>query len=199
MPQLKERTKGPVLLTGTPMQVHPAEVWYVLCLFVLLEEWIARRTPVPWHTIHMGPLTQVISTSIGSARPTLVHGGSRLAPVFAMVSVHSGSKARRVCRSRNRNPLSGAGRVKISQQRNVAVDQSVACVIGWAVRTRGGQSPRPGLTRRHCDVFEDSTSLDSYRIALSRRFPSAPRHPLKSKHEGSTPDRALAADCRAGN
>ena len=43
MQQLKERTKGLVLLTATPMQVHPAEVWDLLDLLGLPEEWTRKN------------------------------------------------------------------------------------------------------------------------------------------------------------
>ena len=43
MQQLKERTKGLVLLTATPMQVHPAEVWDLLDLLGLPEEWTRKE------------------------------------------------------------------------------------------------------------------------------------------------------------
>lgn len=39
---LKERTKGLVLLTATPMQVHPIEVWDLLDLLGLPPEWTAE-------------------------------------------------------------------------------------------------------------------------------------------------------------
>ena len=41
MRDLKERTEGLVLLTATPMQVHPVEVWDLLSLLSLPEEWSA--------------------------------------------------------------------------------------------------------------------------------------------------------------
>ena len=41
MRSLKERTQGLVLLTATPMQVHPIEVWDLLNLLGLLPEWTA--------------------------------------------------------------------------------------------------------------------------------------------------------------
>ena len=43
MQQLKDRTKGLVLLTATPMQVHPAEVWDLLDLLGLPEEWTRKN------------------------------------------------------------------------------------------------------------------------------------------------------------
>ena len=39
MQQLKERTQGLVLLTATPMQVHPVELWDLLNLLDLSREW----------------------------------------------------------------------------------------------------------------------------------------------------------------
>jgi SNF2 family DNA or RNA helicase len=40
---LKEKTQGLVLLTATPMQVHPVEVWDLLDLLGMPPEWSARR------------------------------------------------------------------------------------------------------------------------------------------------------------
>lgn len=41
MQQLRERTRGLVLLTATPMQVHPVEIWDLLNLFGLPPQWDA--------------------------------------------------------------------------------------------------------------------------------------------------------------
>ena len=43
MQGLKERTQGLVLLTATPMQVHPVEVWDLLNLLGLPSEWSAKE------------------------------------------------------------------------------------------------------------------------------------------------------------
>ena len=42
MRELKSRTKGLVLLTATPMQVHPVELWDLLNLLGLSAEWTER-------------------------------------------------------------------------------------------------------------------------------------------------------------
>ena len=42
MHSLKERTQGLILLTATPMQVHPIEVWDLLSLLDLPPEWSSR-------------------------------------------------------------------------------------------------------------------------------------------------------------
>ena len=42
MQGLKDRTRGLVLLTATPMQVHPMEVWDLLDLLGLPPEWTSR-------------------------------------------------------------------------------------------------------------------------------------------------------------
>ena len=42
MQGLKDRTQGLVLLTATPMQVHPIEVWDLLNLLGLPQEWTAK-------------------------------------------------------------------------------------------------------------------------------------------------------------
>lgn len=41
MQQLRDRTQGLVLLTATPMQIHPIEVWDLLSLLGLPPEWTA--------------------------------------------------------------------------------------------------------------------------------------------------------------
>ena len=43
MRRLKDRTDGLVLLTATPMQVDPVEVWDLLSLLGLVEDWTAER------------------------------------------------------------------------------------------------------------------------------------------------------------
>ena len=43
MQALKDRTEGLVLLTATPMQVHPIEVWDLLNLLGLPREWTAEK------------------------------------------------------------------------------------------------------------------------------------------------------------
>ena len=42
MQGLKDRTRGLILLTATPMQVHPIEVWDLLQLLGLPPEWTAE-------------------------------------------------------------------------------------------------------------------------------------------------------------
>ena len=42
MRRLRNRTEGLVLLTATPMQVHPVELWDLLSLFGLPREWTAQ-------------------------------------------------------------------------------------------------------------------------------------------------------------
>ena len=43
MQSLKERTQGLILLTATPMQVHPIEVWDLLSLLGLPPEWTSKE------------------------------------------------------------------------------------------------------------------------------------------------------------
>ena len=43
MKELKSRTQGLILLTATPMQVHPIEVWDLLCLLGLPENWSSEH------------------------------------------------------------------------------------------------------------------------------------------------------------
>ena len=42
MQGLQDRTRGLILLTATPMQVHPIEVWDLLQLLGLPPEWTAE-------------------------------------------------------------------------------------------------------------------------------------------------------------
>ncbi len=43
MPDLKEKARSLILLTATPMQVHPAEIWDLLNLLGLPPRWAARK------------------------------------------------------------------------------------------------------------------------------------------------------------
>ena len=43
MPDLKEKARSLILLTATPMQVHPVEIWDLLNLLGLPPRWAARK------------------------------------------------------------------------------------------------------------------------------------------------------------
>ena len=78
MRQLKERTEGLVLLTATPMQVHPVEVWDLLNLLGLPPEWtddaflgffddLAQPNPAPERLDRMARLFQTVERDYGAA------------------------------------------------------------------------------------------------------------------------------------
>ena len=56
MQRLKDWTKGLVLLTATPMRVHPAEVRDLLDFLGLPDEWVARRRLLPCAYDRLGPI-----------------------------------------------------------------------------------------------------------------------------------------------
>ena len=77
---LKERTEGLVLLTATPMQVHPVEVWDLLSLLGLPPEWtddaflrffddIKQPSPPPEAMDRMARLFQAVERSYSVADP----------------------------------------------------------------------------------------------------------------------------------
>ena len=78
MRELKERTEGLVLLTATPMQVHPVEVWDLLSLLGLPPEWtaeafltffddLAQPNPSPEALDRMARLFQAVERKYGAA------------------------------------------------------------------------------------------------------------------------------------
>jgi len=81
MQRLKARTRGLVLLTATPMQVHPIEVWDLLNLLGLPPEWDAQAflrcfeildKPSPSHgdLDFVAELFQAIERHFGPVEPT---------------------------------------------------------------------------------------------------------------------------------
>ena len=80
MEGLKGRTQGLVLLTATPMQVHPIEVWDLLNLLGLPPEWTSRafldffeavEQPSPWPEAleRMALLFQSVERTYGAVVP----------------------------------------------------------------------------------------------------------------------------------
>jgi ERCC4-related helicase len=80
MQTLKERTSGLVLLTATPMQVHPVEVWDLLSLLGLPPEWtdtaflrffreLEQPSPPPESLDRMARLFQATERAYGDAAP----------------------------------------------------------------------------------------------------------------------------------
>ena len=78
MQALRERTAGLVLLTATPMQVHPVEVWDLLNLLGLPPEWtdvaflgffddLAQPNPGPERLDRMARLFQAVERMYGAA------------------------------------------------------------------------------------------------------------------------------------
>ena len=78
MRELKERTEGLVLLTATPMQVHPVEVWDLLNLLGLPPEWTADKflgffddlsepNPAPERLDRMARLFQAVERTFEAA------------------------------------------------------------------------------------------------------------------------------------
>ena len=100
MRSLKERTQGLVMLTATPMQVHPVEVWDLLDLLGLPPEWTERafleffeavEHPNPSNDAmeRMAALFRAVESAFGEADDELV----------ARLTKLSGLKGRRVLRA----------------------------------------------------------------------------------------------------
>lgn len=78
MRELMQRTEGLVLLTATPMQVHPVEVWDLLSLLGLPPEWtdqaflrffddVAQPNPPPEALDRMAWMFQAVERAYGAA------------------------------------------------------------------------------------------------------------------------------------
>lgn len=84
MKRLKTRTQGLVLLTATPMQMHPVEVWDLLNLLGLPPEWDAQAflrcfeildKPSPSHfeLDYLAELFRAIERDFGAVEPQALH------------------------------------------------------------------------------------------------------------------------------
>ena len=91
---LRERTAGLVLLTATPMQVHPVEVWDLLSLLGLPPEWtqeaflqffedLAEPNPSPAALDRMARLFQAAERAYGMAATEEVRRLTGLSPLKA--------------------------------------------------------------------------------------------------------------------
>ena len=86
MQQLVPRTGGLVLMTATPMQVHPIEVWDLLQLLGLPPEWTARafldyydqiaEPPAAATLEHLANLFRALERQYGPAQPALFERAS---------------------------------------------------------------------------------------------------------------------------
>ena len=94
MGRLREKTEGLVLMTATPMQVHPREVWDLLRLLGLPEEWTFSRferffeeaassNPTPQEFEDMASLFRALERDLGETSSEdvrrFVPTGSRIA------------------------------------------------------------------------------------------------------------------------
>ena len=94
MRALKARTRGLVLLTATPMQVHPVEVWDLLDLLGLPPEWTApafldffeqaaQPSPAPEALDRMARLFQAVERDHGAVSRDAVRRLTGLSPLKA--------------------------------------------------------------------------------------------------------------------
>ena len=96
MQRLKDRTEGLVLLTATPMQVHPIEVWDLLSLFELPAEWSAQAF-------------LDFFDDIGQPNPS-APAFDRMARLFQVVERHYGT-----VESADAKRLAGLSRLKVNK------------------------------------------------------------------------------------
>jgi superfamily II DNA or RNA helicase len=119
MQQLVAKSAGLVMLTATPMQVHPIEVWDLLNLLGLPPEWTAQEflsyydrlaeAPTPENLDRLAHLFQGLERQFGAAEPSLV---ARAAGV-------SGFKAKKLL-SALRDPASLPRRQMSAEERQLA-------------------------------------------------------------------------------
>ncbi len=94
MRTLKTRTQGLLLLTATPMQVHPIEVWDLLDLLGLPPEWtetafldffqkVRQPSPSAEALDRMARLFQAVERRYGKVSRDAIHGLTGLSPLKA--------------------------------------------------------------------------------------------------------------------
>ena len=97
MRSLKERTQGLVMLTATPMQVHPVEVWDLLDLLGLPPEWTERAFLEFFETVdHPNPSNDAMERMAALFRAVESEYGDADSELVARLTKLSGLKGKRV-------------------------------------------------------------------------------------------------------
>ncbi len=100
MRALKDRTDGLVLLTATPMQVHPVEVWDLLNLLGLPPEWSERAFLEFFEAVeHPSPSNEAMERMAGLFRAVEHEYGPAENELVTRVTKLKGLKGKRVVRA----------------------------------------------------------------------------------------------------
>ena len=100
MRSLKERTQGLVMLTATPMQVHPVEVWDLLDLLGLPPEWTERAFLEFFEAVeHPNPSNDAMERMAALFRAVESEFGEADSELVARLTKLSGLKGRRVLKA----------------------------------------------------------------------------------------------------
>ena len=100
MRALKDRTDGLVLLTATPMQVHPVEVWDLLNLLGLPPEWSERAFLEFFEAVeHPSPSNEAMERMAGLFRAVEYEYGAAESELVTRVTKLTGLKGKRVLRA----------------------------------------------------------------------------------------------------
>lgn len=117
---LRARTQGLVLMTATPMQVHPVEVWDLLQLLGLPPEWseaafllffedAAKDNPSHEALDRMAALFRAVERAYGEVEPAATQSLGLTSALRAR-KVLPPCATRRASRAANWRPTSGARR-----------------------------------------------------------------------------------------
>lgn len=169
MQRLKERTQGLLLLTATPMQVHPVEVWDLLSLLAMPEAWSrsafleffrksGNENPSHEDFEYLAALFRAAEAAFGEVRP---ESAQRRAPD------RSSLKAKRILRSLRDSAATPRRQLSAEERRSaVAIMRSHTPVAGLISRHtrdllreyhRRGLLATPIATREVVDEFLDMT------------------------------------------
>lgn len=169
MQRLKERTQGLLLLTATPMQVHPVEVWDLLSLLAMPEAWSrsafleffrksGNENPSHEDFEYLAALFRAGEAAFGEVHP---ESAQRRAPD------RSSLKAKRILRSLRDSAATPRRQLSAEERRSaVAIMRAHTPVAGLISRHtrdllreyhRRGLLATPIATREVVDEFLDMT------------------------------------------
>lgn len=169
MQRLKERTQGLLLLTATPMQVHPVEVWDLLSLLAMPEAWSrsafleffrksGNENPSYEDFEFLAALFRAAEAAFGEVRP---EAAQRRAPE------RSSLKAKRIMRSLRDTASTPRRQLSADERRSaLAIMRGHTPVAGLVSRHtrdllreyhRRGMLATPIATREVVDEFLDMT------------------------------------------
>ncbi|AYY98694.1 helicase [Burkholderia multivorans] len=173
MQRLQARTQGLLLLTATPMQVHPVEVWDLLALLAMPQEWsrtafleffrkVGNENPSHDDFEFLARLFRAAETAFGEVR---LQAAQRRAPG------NSALKAKRILRSLRESASTPRRQLSAEERRSaVSIMRAYTPVAGLVSRHtrdllreyhRRGMLGTPIASREVVDEFLDMTDEEA--------------------------------------